>query len=411
MRNFILLALVTLAACSSKSNGASPKVTTGDAGLGQSTCGTWGATPGAPNVLGSDLPRAMGGFIASSCTKSTASGLTASSLDTTAIDGLGDTLYLPVLPLFDQSETSFVTPPKIIKVDPSGTVSDFYVFPASEAASYASGFYATETIDGASGNIARGVAVSTVVDAAGAVYYSDNLIGTVYKFDASGNRSNFATGVSGILSLAIGPDGAVYAATGAIYSGSTLATPPTIRRFDASGTPTTVATLPSTYNYSTGFFGKGGLPVGLMIDLAFDAAANIYVTVNMAGVVLKIAASTDGGTASQVEYAKGIDGISGVVASADGHLLVTAAPLFSGASSPTLTTNPQVTAIALDGTTSAFYQLPANDAYNTHYLTAQGSSNGSYYPLDAVFKLAADASGNVLLEDNLLNQVTLLPKN
>jgi hypothetical protein len=409
MRNLFLVAFVSVAACTSKSNGAAPKVTVGDAGLGESTCGTWGATAGAPHVLGSDLPRAMGGFIASSCTKSAASGLTTSSLDTTAIDGLGDTLYLPVLPLLDTNATTFVTPPKIIKVDSSGTVSDFYVFPASEIASYASGYYAAETIDGASGNVARGVAVSAVVDASGAVYYSDNLIGTVYKFDASGNRSDWATGVSGILSLAIGPDGAVYAATGAIFSGSTLATPPTIRRFDASGTPTTVATLPSTYNYATGFFGKGGLPIGLMIDLAFDAAANIYVTVNMAGVVLKIGASTDGGAASPAEYAKGIIGISGVAASADGHLLVTAAPLFSAASG-TASANPQVTAIAPDGTTSVFYQLPANDAYNTHYLTAQGTSNGSFYPIDAVFKLAADASGNVLLEDNLLNQVTLLPK-
>jgi hypothetical protein len=410
MRNLFCVALVSLAACTSKSNNAAPKVTVGDAGLGESTCGSWGTAPGAPRVLGSDLPRAMGGFVASSCTRSAASGLTTSSLDTTAVAGLGDTLYLPVLPLLDANNTSFVTPPKIIKVDPSGTVSDFYVFPDSEAASYASGFYAIETIDGASGDIARGVAVSAVVDAAGAVYYSDNLIGTVYKFDASGTRSDWATGVPGVLSLAIGPDGAVYAATGAIFSGSTLATPPTIRRFDANGAPTTVATLPSTYNYSTGFFGKGGLPVGLMIDLAFDATANIYVTVNMAGVVLKIAASSDGGAASPVEYAKGIDGISGVAASADGHLLVTSAPLFSAAASPTLTANPQVTAIALDGTTSVFYQLPANDAYDTHYLTAQGTSDG-YYPLDAVFKLVADASGNVLLEDNLLNQVTLLPKN
>lgn len=355
----------------------------------------------------------MGAFVRSRCNGATSSALRASSLDTASVSGLGDVLYLPVLPLFDSNPSSpaFLLPPKIIKVDETAKVSDFYVFPASESASFDSRFFAQATIDTTTGNVPRGVAVSVVADAAGSVYYSDSLIDTVYRFDASGNRSDFAKGVPQILSLAIGPDGAVYGATGAFYDGPTLKTAPKIVKLDASGNATTVATLPTTYDYATGFFGASGQPIGLMIDLAFDASGNLYVTVNMAGVVLKFpSAGADAGVgASPTEVASGLVAPSGIVASADGHLLVAQGPLFSSSPPPTLTQKPQVVALAPDGSRSQFYEAPANDAYDTGYFSGKGVSAGSY-PIDAVFKLAADASGNVFFEDALANRITLLPK-
>lgn len=354
----------------------------------------------------------MGGFVRSSCARSVSSGLHTSSLDTKSVAGLGDTLYLPVLPLFDSNPAApaFVSPPKIIKVDGSGAVSDFYVFPASESEAFDSHFFAQTTIDGVTGNVSRGDAVSVVVDAAGNVYYSNSLGDTVYRFDPSGNRTELARGLPQILSLAIGPDGAVYGATGAFYNGPVLNKAPQIVKLDTSGNATTIATLPNTYDYATGFFGTQGQPIGLMIDLAFDAASNIYVTVNMAGVVLKIPHGGDAGTGSApAEVAAGLVAPSGVVASADGHLLVAEGPLFSSSPPPTLTQKPKIVAIAPDGSRSEFYEAPANDAYNTGYFSGKGLTSGTY-PIDAVFKLAADASGNVFYEDALANGITLLPK-
>lgn len=358
----------------------------------------------------------MGGFVSSSCGKSGASStssLSIQSLDAGAVAGTGDVLYLPVLPLFDSAPSPnppFVLPPKIVKIDAAGNVSDFYVFPDSESGDYASHFYSATTIDGTSGNVSRGDAVSVVADTSGNVYYANSLIDTVYRFDPSGTRSTFATGVSQILSLAVGPDGALYGAIGAFYSGPTLTTAPRIVKFDASGNATTIATLPNSYDYTTGFFGTAGQPIGLMIDLAFDSASNIYVAINMAGVVLQIAtASGDGGfVPSPVEFATGIDAPSGIVSSADGHLLVAEGPLFAQGAPVTLTSNPKIVAVAPDGTKSDFFEGSANDAYATGFYS-RPNADGSY-PVDAVFKLISDSSGNVFYEDSLANQVTLLSK-
>ncbi|MGH7284227.1 MAG: hypothetical protein ACRELY_22095, partial [Polyangiaceae bacterium] len=240
--------------------------------------------------------------------------------------------------------------------------------------------------------------------------YSNSLIDTVYRFDSSGTRSTFATGVSQTLSLALGPDGAIYGAIGAFYSGQNLTTAPRIVKFDASGNATTIATLPNSYDYTTGFFGAAGQPIGLMIDLAFDAASNIYVTINMAGVVLQIpTASGDGGfVPSPSEYATGIDAPSGIVASPDGHLLVAQGPLFVQGSPGTVKSNPEIVAVAPDGTKSDFFDAPANDAYATGFYSRPNADGA--YPVDAVFKLVSDSSGNVFYEDSLANQVTLLSK-
>ncbi|MGH7280489.1 MAG: hypothetical protein ACRELY_03120, partial [Polyangiaceae bacterium] len=221
-----------------------------DAGSGgTSSCASWGSQPSASSIIGQDLPRAMGGFVSSSCGKSGASStssLSIQSLDAGAVVGTGDTLYLPVLPLLDTNPMpGFILPPKIVKIDATGTVTDFYVFPDSESGDYFSHFSSVTTIDGTRGIIARGDAVSVVADASGNVYYSNSLIDTVYRFDSSGTRSTFATGVLQTLSLALGPDGAIYGAIGSFYSGQTLTTAPRIVKFDASGNATTIATLPN----------------------------------------------------------------------------------------------------------------------------------------------------------------------
>lgn len=416
MRLSHLIVLSALVGCSShKAALNAPVSTDAGGGGGASSCASWGSQPSDSSIIGQNLPRAMGAFVSSSCGKSgtsSTSSLSIQSLDAGAVVGTGDTLYVPVLPLFDSSPSnpSFLLPPKIVKVDATGAVNDFYVFPDSETADYASHFYSATTIDGTAGNVSRGDAVSVVADASGNIFYSNSLIDTVYRFDASGTRSVFATGLSQILSLALGTDGAIYAAIGPSYSGPSLTQAPRIVKFDGGGNATTIATLPSSYDYTTGFFGSAGQPIGLMIDLAFDAASNIYVSINMAGVVLQIPTSSgDGGfVPSPTEYATGIDAPSGVVASADGHLLVAQGPLFVQGSPGTVASNPKIIAVAPDGTKSDFFDAPGNDAYATGFYS-RPNADGTY-PVDAVFKLVADASGNVFYEDSLANQITLLSK-
>lgn len=364
---------------------------------------------GAPIVLANALPRVMGShLVARSCAPSTqelASALQDSGIDGNPLRGRIEDLYIPVSPVLTM-ENTVKNPARIIRVDAEGRTEDFHVF-ADATSNYETGFYSVTKLDGQDSLTPRGLLLSVTRGPGGALYASNNIAGTILRFDANGTPAVFATGVVGVMTLHHDTkNDALLAVTSALESESGDVQRPRLLSFNAGGQRNEAATFPEGYNYLTGFARRlpdgRYMPLGYMIDITQDAQGQLYAVLNLGSAVLRL--RPDG---SWEEYARDLVGGSGITVAEDGSLFVTSAPRFD--TNDQLVEGLRIRAISPDKVVTTLYESRATEPYQTGFYSNRGGGEG-YYPLDAIFNLHLDASGSLYLEDNLANTLTLLPR-
>jgi len=300
-------------------------------------------------------------------------------------------------------------PARIIRVDSEGRATDFHVF-SDDPSNYATGFYSITQLEGREVLVPRGLVLAVSRGPGGALYYSNNITGQILRFDANGAPSPFATVPEGVLALHYDAKAdALLAVTSAVEEMPDVVRVPRILRFTANGQQSELSALPGAYNYLTGFSrGTGGgsryIPVGYMIDITQDAEGRLYAVLNLGSAVLRL--NADG---SWEEFTRGLRGGSGIAVAADGHVFIASAPLFDINQDDRLVQGLRVQALSPDKQVTTIYESSAKEPYKTGFYTGYGEAAG-YYPLDAIFNLHLDNGGNLYLEDNLANTLTLLPR-
>lgn len=393
---------------------------------GEDSCHrTTKVTLGAPQAVGDGLIRTMGASIiaGSSCASATSQSALSQALHTNAAQLDGQPVraflkhaYVPVLPLFHESQSSMidglVLPPKIMQLDQDGAASDYYVF-SDAYQSFGTGFYQLSvTIGDATGAVARGLQISTAADASGAVYASNSVSGEIFRIDAGGKRTVVKSGLPGVMNLALRSDGTLLAALPARFdngSPSKLSAPPSIVSITPAGAQSTLYTFPSTgFDYSTGF-SRGissteQLAVGFLMEMALSRSDDLYVALNTTGALFKISRAGMG-----TALYTGLPAPVGLAVDIDDTTYLTLAPLvdMNGGVTSGLT----VAKLEAGGALTTLYQGEKKTAYNTGYFTAlPGAPGKGFYPIDAVGHLALDGSGNLYLQDSLANQLLFLPR-
>jgi sugar lactone lactonase YvrE len=195
------------------------------------------------------------------------------------------------------------------------------------------------------------LAVTVLVLLASTIAHADNIYvscfssGTIEKFDSSGNRSTFASGLNGPCGLAFDSSGYLYAAS---YNGGT------IEKFDSSGNRST---------FASGLDKPSGL--------AFDNSGNLYVTNhnnNYYGTIEKFDSSGNSSTFA-----------SGLLASGLGSSL----------------------SLAFDGSSYLYATNKGNDGIITKF-DMSGNSSTLTSSLYRISGLAFDSSDNLYAADNTL---------
>jgi hypothetical protein len=419
----------------------------GDAGASSSGCApsvahTWGA----PLSLSSNLTRTMGGsFVFSPCA-SGASGasfspslrLLAEGTDARVVSPI-KSAYLPVLPLFSlDGPWTFLAPPKIVHLDDQGVASDFYVF-ASDPANFVTDFFqANVTVGAQSGSVARGLQMSTAASADGTLYVANSVTGEITKLDPARNPTTYASGLAGVMNLALRPDGTLLAAIPARFNSGTLESPPRIMTIAPGQSPQTFYTFPASgLDYGTGFLrmtGQEGLPIGFLVEMALSSDQSLYATLNTTGVLFKV---DPVGVRTQL-----LDQLPtpiGVAVGGDGTVFLAFAPELSMGANVVAGAGAgiRVAQLGSDLTQTTVYQGPMRDGYNTGFLRSTGgpgpamattqsdaatappggattdpdaSSTWIAQPMDAVAHLTVDPRGNLYLQDSLANELLMLPR-
>ncbi len=365
---------------------------------------------GAPVVLSSALPRVMGSHLVprgcGASTQGLADTLPDGTINGNALRGRVEDLYIPVSPVLRMMDNTLESPARIIRVDAEGRATDFHVF-ADASSNYETGFYSVTKLKGQEVLTPRGLVLSVSRGPGGALYASNNITGTLLRFDANGTPGTFATGVDGVMTLHHDTKADVLlAVTSAFEREDRTVQRPRILRFTADGQSTELATFPEGYNYLTGFSrmlpdGRA-MPLGYMIDLTQDAQGQLFAVLNLGSAVLRL--RPDG---TWEEYARGLVGGSGITVAADGHIFVASAPRFD--TNDQLIEGLRIRAISPDKEVKTVYESREAEPYKTRFYSGAGGGEG-YYPLDAIFNLHLDATGNLYLEDNLANTLTLLPR-
>jgi hypothetical protein len=362
-------------------------------------------------VISSALPRVMGSHLTAKGCAANSQGLVSafqagSPINGEALRGRIEDYYIPVAPVLTPQET-LERPGRILRVDAEGRVTDFHVF-SDAPSNYSTGFFSVTKLEGREVLVPRGLVLAVARGPGGALYASNNITGQILRFDANGTPSLFATIPEGVLALHHDTRAdALLAVTSPVEEPDAVKVP-RILRFTADGQQSELAVLPGSYNYLTGFSRgvSGGryIPVGYMIDITQDAQGQLYAVLNLGSAVLRL--NADG---SWEEFARDIRGGSGITVADDGHVFVASAPFFDINNEDTLVQGLRVTAISPEKQATVLYESSATEPYKTGFFTGFGDGEG-YYPLDAIFNLHLDTGGNLYLEDNLANTLTLLPR-
>jgi hypothetical protein len=417
-----------------------------NAGAPAGDCAHNGAhTLGAPLSVSSDLTRTMGGsFVFSPCV----AGLTTASFRP-SLRPLADrsdaraplfikNAYLPVLPLFSpDGSPTFLVPPKIVHIDDQGAASDLYVF-AGDPARFMTGFVqANVTVGVQSGGVARGLQMGTAASADGTVYVANSVTGEITKLDSSRNPTTYASGLAGVMNLALRRDGTLLAALPARFRSGMIESPPRIVSIAPGQLPQTFYTFPASgLDYETGFsrmIGEEGLPIGFLVEMALSLDGTLYASLNTTGVLFKID-PTGVGTQLLDQLPTPI----GVAVADDGTVFVAFAPELSmGGKDAIAGTGIRVAELDSELRQTTVYQGPMREGYATGFYRATGgpprattttradpatpppgsASTGPggspawiTQPMDAVAHLTIDARGNLYLQDSLANELLMLPR-
>jgi hypothetical protein len=342
--------------------------------------------------------------------------------------------YLPVLPLFSPDGTpTFLMPPKIVHIDEQGVMSDFFVF-AGDPAGFMTGLVqASVTVGALSGGVARGLQMGSAASANGTVYVANSVSGEITKIDPGHSATTYASGLAGVMNLALRGDGTLLASLPALFNSGTLASPPRIVSIAPGQSPQTFYTFPASgLDYGTGFFraGDDSLPIGFLVEMALSSDGSLYATLNTTGVLFKIDA---GGVGTQL-----LDQLPtpiGVTVDDVGTVFLAFAPELSmGGPSAIPSTGIRVARLGNDMTQTTVYEGPMRDEYATGFFRATGgpgpaptgtrgttpadagttgpgmSPAWSAPPMDAVAHLSVDSHDNLYLQDSLANELLIIPR-